>query len=374
MRLLIVADAFLPRWDGVSRFLSQLIPVLSKSFNVVVIAPNYGKPPHYKGVEVHFIQPVGFEINAYSPPRFATKLVEEEVSKAGLIFIHSIGPLGANAVVAANRLKKKVIAYVHSVEWELVPRSLPRSHVLRISSTVVSRSVAKSLYSKVNLLLVPSARIAGTLKKNGILTKSRIVPMGVDSKKFFPAKSKSKAKSGLGIDPNIFVIGFCGRIAREKDLPTLHNAFLQIYSQYSNCLLLLVGKGLQHLHELFRHEAVMLPGSIDNVLPYLQAMDVFCLPSLTETSSLATMEAMACGVPVIVTPVGGLTNYVKEGYNGLFFPVRDHIKLAEHIETLLLDKGLRQRLGRNARITAVSRLRWSGTTKKIVTILKKEAK
>lgn len=374
MRLLVVADAFLPRWDGVSRFLSQLIPVLSKSFEVVVIAPDYGKAPHFKGVCLHSIPTVGFEINAYSPPRFATKLVEEEVSKADLVFVHSIGPLGANAVVAAWRLKKKLIAYVHSVEWELVPRSMPKSHVLRISSTVVSKSVAKSLYNKASLLLVPSDSISETLKKNGILTVKRIVPMGVDSRKFFPAKSKSKAKSLLGIDPDIFVIGFCGRIAREKDLPTLHKAFLQVYGQYSNCLLLLVGKGLQHLHELFRHEAVMLPGSIDNVLPYLQAMDVFVLPSLTETSSLATMEAMACGVPVIVTPVGGLTQYVKEDYNGLFFPVRDDLKLAEHIETLLLDKELRQRLGRNARITAVTKLRWSNTARKVLEILKKESK
>lgn len=74
-----------------------------------------------------------------------------------------------------------------------------------------------------------------------------------------------------------------------------------------------MGDGLDSQKAFFKkNEDVILTGSTRNVLKYLQAMDLFVLPSLTETSSLATMEAMACGLPVVVTKVGYLKYYINE--------------------------------------------------------------
>jgi glycosyltransferase involved in cell wall biosynthesis len=370
-RLLLATDSFLPRWDGVARFLSEVIPFLTDKFSITVIAPHFGTTPVMKKVRIITVPIHSFQINDYKPPHFATQIIAEEVRKADLVWTQTIGPIGGTAILQAKKLGVKLVSYVHSVEWELVPRSLPRSQVLRISSRIVTRSLARNLYNKSDLLMVPSSEIGDVLEVNDIRTKKSIVPMGVDSRKFSPPRHKSEAKHKIGIDPQLFVIGFCGRIAREKDLPTLHNAFLRVSKKYPNTMLLIVGGGLSRVQRLFSGRKAFSVGPTDNVIPYLQAMDIFVLPSLTETSSLATMEAMACGVPVIVTPVGHLRNYVKPFYNGLIFAPHDVEALEINIETLLIDRSNREAMGRNARQTILKSYRWDRTVKKVRETLSK---
>jgi len=113
----------------------------------------------------------------------------------------------------------------------------------------------------------------------------------------------------------------------------------------------------------------MLPGSVDNVVDYLQAMDVFVLPSLTETSSLATMEAMACELPVVTTKVGFVKEYIREKHNGMFFPFKNSLVLSMKIEMLLENPELRAELGRNARKTIVESFSWEKTKERISEII-----
>ena len=98
-------------------------------------------------------------------------------------------------------------------------------------------------------------------------------------------------------------------------------------------------------------------------------MDVYVLPSLTETSSLGTMEAMACGLPVIVTQVGFLKQYIKEKANGMFFPQKNSMVLAMKIEYLLKNPALQRTLSTNARKTIVENFSWDHTADKIIKIL-----
>jgi glycosyltransferase involved in cell wall biosynthesis len=112
-----------------------------------------------------------------------------------------------------------------------------------------------------------------------------------------------------------------------------------------------------------------LVGATDNVVPYLQAMDVFVLPSLTETSSLATMEAMACGLPVIATPVGAIKDYIENGVNGFLFPRRDVDALAGKLDALLKSPKARDAVGKAARETIAQRHTWEQVAQKIVFVL-----
>jgi glycosyltransferase involved in cell wall biosynthesis len=371
-KLLIATDAFLPRWDGVARFVSEIIPELTDMFSITVVAPRFaGRAPVMKGIRLITIPTYSFRISDYNPPQFDTKTISDEVRKADIVWAQTVGPIGGSAIYYANKVGTKVISYVHSVEWELIPESLPRSPLLRMPSAMATRKIAKTLYSRVDLLLVPSREVAAKLNKNEIFAKKRIVPMGVDVETFVPPRSKSDAKRRLHLDPGLFVVGFCGRIAREKDLMTLYRAFLHVNKKHPNTLLLIVGEGLKKVQKAFSHKSALVVGPSDDVLPYFQAMDVHVLPSLTETSSLSTMEAMACGVPVLVTPVGNIVDYVKDYYNGLIFPTGDSKKLAEQIETLLLDKRMRLRMGNNARKTIVRHHRFDRTAKKVREILSK---
>ena len=176
----------------------------------------------------------------------------------------------------------------------------------------------------------------------------------------------------MAVEKGTFVIGFCGRIGREKNLITLYRAFRRLERKYDNVKLLIVGKGIKDLEEEFSSSRnIIMVGSQDNVVPYLQTMDVFVLSSLTETTSLATMEAMACGIPPVVTPVGYVKEYIKERENGMLFPFKNPTVLAMKIEILYKDKELREYLGRKARETIVKNYNWKKTAKEIIKIVEK---
>ena len=90
-------------------------------------------------------------------------------------------------------------------------------------------------------------------------------------------------------------------------------------------------------------------GSRRDVPDLLQAMDIFVLPSYSEGLSLALLEAMAAGLPVIVSRVGGNPEVVTDGVTGLLIPPRDAAALAGALEWLLTDPALAEKLGENAR-------------------------
>ena len=94
-------------------------------------------------------------------------------------------------------------------------------------------------------------------------------------------------------------------------------------------------------------------------------MDIYVLPSLTETSSISTMEAMSCGLAVVSTKVGYVQKYIKEKVNGMFFPMQNYFVLSMKLEWLLENKKLREMLGKNARKTAVEKFSWERTVERI---------
>ncbi len=102
-------------------------------------------------------------------------------------------------------------------------------------------------------------------------------------------------------------------------------------------------------------------GFVNNVENYLQAADIFVMPSTTETTSLATIEAMSCRIPVVVTKVGYLKDYVIEKFNGLLFPAENEYLLRKKVELLLGDPRIRQIIGKNARKTVKQRFDWEKT-------------
>lgn len=349
MKLLIVTDNFLPRLDGISRFLEQLLPRIRDRYQVTVVAPAFpGATPSMRDVNIVRLPVHRFKVGDYQPAKFSRK-IRRYVKDADVVFTQTIGPLGMSGVRWAKKYKKPNIAYIHSVEWELVANSI--SHLKPFFKWVVRR-VARNIYKDSSLLLVPSIEISTILQQNKIYTPKKIVHLGVDTAKFVPPKRKVVAKANIGIDPKVTVIGFCGRLGREKDLPTLFAAFERLHRRYSNVCLAIVAGGIEdYRREFEKNPDIFWFGTVRNVVPYLQAMDIFVLPSLTETSSLATMEAMSSELAVVCTPVGSIREYVRNGYNGILFSRGDVRTLERKLEKLVRSEELRKKLGRNARVT-----------------------
>lgn len=361
MKVVITTDCFLPRWDGIARFLSELLPSLAQSMQITVFAPKFpGKLPIIRGVKVIRF-PLGtmqFGDIVFSKPD--REAMEKVIRDADVLFNQTIGPVGVAGIRIAKKYKKPIVGYAHSIEWELASRALRHGRWFIRNAT---RLFARSMLNKYSLLFVPSKEVEDLLVDNKIKTKMEVVHLGVNVNQFTPPKSKAAAKKKIGISPSKRVIGFCGRIAREKDLPTLHEAFKKVQQKVHNTVLLIVGEGLEQ--EIPASRSVLRVGRQDDVVPYLQAMDIFVLPSLTETSSLATMEAMAVGLAVVVTPVGNIREYVVDGKNGFIFPRQKVNALAEKLEFLLKHAKLRAQLGRQARQTIAKEYSWHTTIEKI---------
>ncbi len=370
-RLLIATDNFLPRWDGISRFLSEIIPRLTENYEITVVAPDFGT---YEDPNIEIIKiPLSkfFKVGDFNIPKFKTKTIRKAVRNSDIVFTQTIGPIGSGAINAAKKYKKPVAAFIHSIEWELVPKAM-KNIILKKYSQILAKRIAKNLYNRCDLVIMPSQNIAELFIWNNIRTNSRIVNLGVDVEKFKPADESARLENRkqLGIDDNNIVIGYHGRISREKDLITLLRAFTRLQNSYDDIKLLIIGDGVKEIKkQLSARKGVILTGSKNNPIPYLQIMDIYCITSLTETTCLSLLEAMSCEIAPVSTEVGFIKSYIKNGINGLFFQKQNPYHLARQIEKLINDAELRKKIARNARITVVERFSWDKTAKGIMDAL-----
>jgi D-inositol-3-phosphate glycosyltransferase len=199
------------------------------------------------------------------------------------------------------------------------------------------------------------------------LDKITVIPLGVDMDRFRPA-AKADARTRLGLSQDERIVLFVGRLEPLKGVDILIGAASMLDSDV-DCSVLIVG-GDETTHQqvadlrglastLGVGERVAFVGAVDHdLLPlYYNAADVCVVPSHYESFGLVAIEAMASGVPVVASRVGGLTGTVKDGETGYLVPWLCPEPFAERIELLLDNEPLRVSLGEAAR-EAVSRYRW----------------
>ena len=191
--------------------------------------------------------------------------------------------------------------------------------------------------------------------------KVRVVPAGVDLDLFRPL-DKARSRRKLGLTEKKVVLSV-GRIEPLKGLDTLIGAFAGM-DDTSNTRLLIVGGDREGDRELTRlksvaarlgvRDAVTFVGAVDQTeLPtYYSAADVFVLPSYYESFGLVALEAMACGIPVISSRVGGPRTFVTEGETGFLIPWRNPEPYANRLDLLVENPALRESMDRAARAKA----------------------
>jgi glycosyltransferase involved in cell wall biosynthesis len=180
---------------------------------------------------------------------------------------------------------------------------------------------------------------------------------GLDTEAFGAGdgSQESGVRARLGIEPEAFVVGSVGRLAWEKNYELLVGAFAALSQRAPGSRLILVGEGpyRERIAQAARAAGVfarcVLPGLQENVAPWLGALDVFCLSSLTEGTSVTLLEAGASGLPAVVTDVGGNAEIVQHGVTGLVVPSGDREALAGALLELQADLERRRRMGAAAR-------------------------
>jgi glycosyltransferase involved in cell wall biosynthesis len=184
--------------------------------------------------------------------------------------------------------------------------------------------------------------------------KLHIVHCGVDVAAYSTREPVAKI-----LVNDAFKLLYVGRLAAEKGVPVLLNSLIALKKEGHNFHLTLLGDGPERAdleHKVKQHglqEHVYFGGfaSQETVRKTLQNSDVFILPSFAEGVPVSLMEAMACGVPVIGTNVGGVTELIQHGVSGLVVSPSDEVSLKQAIMSYMENEQLRESVKREARQT-----------------------
>jgi glycosyltransferase involved in cell wall biosynthesis len=218
------------------------------------------------------------------------------------------------------------------------------------------RRLARRYYGwKSRRILVNCDALRGYVRESGPFeSKTLLIPNGVDRDKLQTRGVARETRARLGIPESAKVIGSVGRLQPVKGHRYLVDAFVLLASTCPDAYLLLVGGGPEeeglskHVEEADLTGRVRFVGFQTDVQPYMEAIDYFVLPSLSEAHSMALLEATAMGKPVVATAVGGNPETVQAGVTGLLVPPGSSEELRDALLRLLTEPGLAERLGRAA--------------------------
>jgi len=185
------------------------------------------------------------------------------------------------------------------------------------------------------------------------------IPTGIDLERFRPGDA-AKAREEVGLAAGGSLLGIVATLRSWKGHRYLFESLAGLADRGAR--LVVVGDGPQRepleklAAELGIAERVRFAGNQADVAPWMRALDLFCLPSYAnEGVPQALMQAMACGLPVVTTPVGSIGEIVQDGETGRLVPPGDASALGAAIEALLADAPKRHRLAARAREAALQR-------------------
>lgn len=357
MRIALFSEVYWPMVSGVGVTLVRLVDALrARGHQVRVYSASYDLPP---GVldrpEAH--RSASIPLFLYPDVQWAfprTRAVLEDIRAFAPDVIHVATEfaMGVTGLKVARQLGVPVVASAHT-DYE--------KYAARYGLDWVMGAGWKYLrwfYRQTGVVLCPSGVYERHLNARGI-RNTGIWTRGVDTELFHPRFRDAAYRESLGLGPRDLLVTYVGRIAREKDLDLLIQAW-QMLGRRDDARLVLVGRGPMEA-ELARRE---IPGLVlaglkegsDLTAAYASA-DVFAFPSTTETFGNVLLEAMASGLPCLAAAAGGVVEFARHGSNAWLVDQGDSHAIAGGLERLLADEDLRRALANGARKTACER-RW----------------
>lgn len=235
----------------------------------------------------------------------------------------------------------------------------PLVRTRHVSTPVNNKASTRWLYQKATAHMVTTGEaLRSTLNQvNGIpLDRMTSVRTGIDLDYYKPLANDGKAamRSKLNV-PNKPTIGILATLRDWKGHDDLIEAFALLKDEFPAWQILVIGDGprwgdIEHRRAAYGLEdRIIMVGNQDNVPEWLNCLDLFVLPSFgDEGVPQGLMQAMACGVPGISTPIGAIGEALQDGQTGLMTPPRDVPKLAENLRRLMNDDQLRQQFAEAA--------------------------
>lgn len=381
----VVADRY--QWERVARDFFAVFSSLAGNdakprvlIATGIFPPDIGGPATYSKLIADELPNRGFLVRvlSFGTVRHLPKIIRHFVyflkllvAARGMDIIFAQDPVsvGFPAAIAAKLLKKKfLLKVVGDYAWEQYQQKIRSSGVRFINVdefqnakfdffTELRRKIQKFVARRAEKIVVPSEYLKSIVSQWGV-NKSKIV---VIYNSFEPPElkiTKSEARKKLGLSGSIAVS--VGRLVPWKGFAALIESVATVKKYIPDFKLYIIGSGpdLESLRlkvqSLKLEDCVYLTGGLpqNDVLTYFAATDVFILNTAYEGFSHTLIEAMAMGVPVITTLVGGNTEIVRNGENGILVLYNNILEISEAIRKVLIDLLLCERLSTSASTTA----------------------
>jgi len=375
LHILYVAKQYFGNPDLVR--LSEEIAHRKHDVSVVTSLRSFDKQEHRHNISIFEVNPLatirsrgttGYKV-AFPYARIYRIIKDRHIEVVHAVSDYSTYTMSA---VVASRLAN--VPFVYTIQGVgMWTKNLMVDTLIKLYDRTVKVQIARSA-KKVILL---SKSLVSTAMELGIDdSKTVIVPSGIDHEHFDPARSEIRERAEslrekFGVDGTI-VAGYVGRLIPSKGLIYLISAIKRIQDEHPNVALVIVGHGPQRrtLEAMAKDLGVksIFTGWQANTLPFYALMDIFVLPSFFEGLPNVMLEAMAMGKPIVAANVGGVPDLIMNGKNGFLVPIRDDKSIAEALKVLIINDGLRKRMGKLNREIVRKSFSWDKIVGKVETV------
>jgi glycosyltransferase involved in cell wall biosynthesis len=270
-----------------------------------------------------------------------------------LVHVSAPDVLGHRAIKWARENGIPLIASFHT-RFETYPRYYGLGFAERWLINVQRR-----FYNRVDQVMVPSQSVAELARGWGVTTPIGIWSRGINHDRFNPARRDNDWRRALGIGDDDVAVGFLGRLVMEKGLGIFADVVGELKRRGVPHKVLVIGEGPAREWFAERVPEAVFTGfqQGDDLARAVAGMDIFFMPSVTETFGNVTTEAMASGVPVVAAHATGSVDLIRDGETGFLVPPTDVGAYADAMTKLIADPALRAAAGRAAH-ASVQGYRW----------------
>jgi glycosyltransferase involved in cell wall biosynthesis len=354
MKIAYVTETWPPEVNGVSLTVARTVSYLrSHGHEVELIRPKQSSDDG----EPETVLVRGIPIPMYPDLRMGLPVARRLYrrwtdSPPDLVHIATEGPLGWSASRAARRL-----GIVATSDFRTRFDEYGKHYVGKIFSHLVNLYL-RMFHNDTACTFVPTPEMRLLLQRAGY-ENLRVSERGVDADLFSPLHRSESLRASWGLaakrdEPGGPAVLYVGRLAREKNLPLVFEAFDALRVRVPTARLIIVGSGpLRASFERSHPEVVFAGVQTGSALAaYYASADLFLFPSLTETFGNVTLEAMASGIPVVAYDSAAAGMYLRNGVSGYALPRGDSAAFIEAACELAADSDLRMRFSVAARCVA----------------------
>lgn len=356
MKILIASDLHYPTINGVATFSRNLAKGLAaRGHEVLVIAPSQTGKKSKEVDENHVIVrtvsvPFPFYQNfriSPNPAREVKKIITD--FDPDVIHIQMLMWIGQAAMKYGNKYGIPIVTTNHAMPENLMDNMRVLAPVSRPINYILKAYGAR-FHSKADYITMPTQSAIDMFNLSKIDTQIEAVSNGIDLARFSPGKAPDDVYKRFGLPKNTPIVSYVGRLDAEKHLPVLLKAFVAVQQKLPKTHLLIVGDGterptLQHLAKhlgIAKHVTLTGRVSDEDLVSLHKLGTVFCMPSPAELQSIATLEAMASGQPVVAVDAGALSELCQHERNGYLTAQDDDEAIAVGLLKILENPTVRQ--------------------------------